>query len=186
MAMVHQHIRKLSRKTVYKNRWMQVHEDAVRFPDGSEGNYGVVDKPDFALIIPRHDDGRFQLVEQYRYPVGGRYWEFPQGSWESVQSADLEQVALGELEEETGFKAKSLTKLGHLFEAYGFSNQGFDVFLAGGLVPGQANREQSEQDMATAAFTRQELVEMIRSGKIKDAPTIAALGLLSMSEQAEA
>ncbi|CTQ75437.1 NUDIX domain-containing protein [Roseibium alexandrii] len=173
---------KLSRKTVYKNRWMQVHEDAVRFPDGSEGIYGLVDKPDFALIIPRHDDGRFQLVEQYRYPVGGRYWEFPQGSWEGVQNADLEQVALGELEEETGFKAKSLTKLGHLFEAYGYSNQGFDVFLAEGLTPGEVNRENTEQDMATAAFTRAEITDLIRSGDIKDAPTVAALGLLSMSE----
>ncbi|EEE48084.1 NUDIX domain-containing protein [Roseibium alexandrii] len=173
---------KLSRKTVYKNRWMQVHEDAVRFPDGSEGIYGLVDKPDFALIIPRHDDGRFQLVEQYRYPVGGRYWEFPQGSWEGVQNADLEQVALGELEEETGFKATSLTKLGHLFEAYGFSNQGFDIFLAEGLTPGEVNRENAEQDMATAAFTRAEITDLIRSGGIKDAPTVAALGLLSMSE----
>jgi ADP-ribose pyrophosphatase len=173
---------KLSRKTVYKNRWMQVHEDAVRFPDGSEGIYGLVEKPDFALIIPRHDDGRFQLVQQYRYPVGGRYWEFPQGSFESEPDADLEQVALGELEEETGFKATSLTKLGHLFEAYGFSKQGFDVFLAEGLTPGEVNRENTEQDMATAAFTRAEITDLIRSGDIKDAPTVAALGLLSMSE----
>ncbi len=132
-----QGIRKLSRMTVYKNLWMQVHEDAVRFPDGSEGIYGLVDKPDFALIIPRHDDGRFQLVQQYRYPVRGRYWEFPQGSWEGEQNADLEHVALSELEEETGFKAKSLTKLGHLFEAYGFANQGFDVYLAEELTPGE-------------------------------------------------
>lgn len=177
-----QGIRKLSRKTVYKKRWMQVHEDAVRFPDGSEGIYGLVDKPDFALIIPRHDNGRFQLVEQYRYPVGGRYWEFPQGSWEGVQNADLEQVALGELEEETGFKAKSLTKLGHLFEAYGYSNQGFDVYLADGLTHGEVRRDTTEQDMATAAFTRAEISNMIRSGEIKDAPTVAALGLLSLSE----
>lgn len=179
-------IGKLSRKTVYKNRWMQVHEDAVRFPDGSEGIYGLVDKPDFALIIPRHEDGRFQLVEQYRYPVGGRYWEFPQGSWESVQNVDLEHVALGELEEETGFKATSLTKLGHLFEAYGFSNQGFDVFLAEGLVPGKVKRETTEQDMATAAFTHAEITSLIRSGGIKDAPTVAALGLLSLSEESGA
>lgn len=181
-----QGIRKLSRKTVYQNRWMQVHEDAVRFPDGSEGIYGLVDKPDFALIIPRHEDGRFQLVEQYRYPVGGRYWEFPQGSWEGVQNADLKRVALGELEEETGFKATSLTKLGHLFEAYGYSNQGFDVFLAEGLVQGKLKRERTEQDIETAAFTRAEITSMIHLGQIKDAPTIAALGLFSLSEQSGA
>lgn len=110
-------IEKLARRTVYKNRWMKVHEDSVRFPDGSEGIYGVVDKEDFTLIVPRHDDGHYQLVQQFRYPVGGRYWEFPQGSWETKPGTAPEKVALGELEEETGFTTKSLTKLGHLFES---------------------------------------------------------------------
>ncbi|MFF3500665.1 hypothetical protein [Streptomyces sp. NPDC003247] len=38
-----------------------------------------MDKPDFVLVVPRERDG-FHLVEQYRYPVGGRFWEFPQGA----------------------------------------------------------------------------------------------------------
>lgn len=175
-------IKQLKRKTVYENRWMKVHEDDVQFPDGSKGIYGVVDKEDFVLIIPRHRNGHFQLVQQFRYPVEGRYWEFPQGSWETKPGSNPEQVALGELEEETGFKARQLRKLGHLFEAYGFSNQGFHVFLADDLEPGETRRDREEQDMITAAFTRDEIVDMISSGHIKDAPTIAALGLLSISE----
>jgi ADP-ribose pyrophosphatase len=161
---------------------MKVHEDTVRFPDGSEGIYGVVDKEDFALIVPRHADGRFQLVQQYRYPVGGRYWEFPQGSWETKPGSNPKQVALGELEDETGFKAKSLIKLGHLFEAYGFSNQGFHAFLDTGLEEGTVDRDNEEQDMLTASFSLGEFNDMIRSGQIKAAPTIAALGLLAISE----
>ena len=138
-------IRKLSRRTVYKNRWMKVHEDAVGFPDGSEGIYGVVDKEDFALIVPRHGEGRYQLVQQYRYPVGGRFWEFPQGSWETRPGSNPEEVALGELEEETGLRASSLVRLGHLYEAYGYSNQGFHVFLATGLREGNINRDREGQ-----------------------------------------
>lgn len=175
-------IQKRSRRTVYKNRWMSVHEDAVMFPDGTEGIFGIVDKEDFALVIPRHDNGHFQLVQQFRYPVGDRYWEFPQGSWETKPGADPGRVAMGELEEETGFRAKSLIKLGHLFEAYGYSNQGFHVFLATGLEPGQPNRDKEEQDMLTQKFCREDIHEMITSGQIKDAPTIAALGLLAISE----
>lgn len=175
-------IKKLSRQTVYENRWMKVHEDVVRFPDGSDGLYGVVDKEDFVLIVPRHADGRFQLVEQFRYPVGGRYWEFPQGSWETRPGTDPEKVALAELAEETGFRAASLIRLGHLFEAYGFSNQGFHVFLASGLQGGQPDREREEQDMQTASFSLAEINDMITSGHIKDAPTIAALGLLAISD----
>jgi len=172
----------LSRRTVYENRWMTVHEDAVCFPDGSTGLYGIVDKEDFALIVPRHADGTFQLIQQYRYPVGERFWEFPQGSWETRPGTDPETVALGELEEETGFRAKSLTKLGHLFEAYGYSNQGLHVFLAADLEPGQLNREPGEQGMVTQAFERQQIDKMIGSGQIKDVATIAALGLLAIFE----
>jgi ADP-ribose pyrophosphatase len=129
-----------------------------------------------------HEDGRFQLVQQYRYPVGARYWEFPQGSWETGPEVDPETVALGELQEETGFHAGSLTKLGHLFEAYGFSNQGFHIFLATQLTAGKTNRDNEEQDMQTAAFSRDEINEMIEVGQIKDAPSIAALGLLALSK----
>jgi hypothetical protein len=61
---------------------MAVREDEVVLPDGRPGVYFVVDKPDFALVVPREDDGSLWLVEQYRYPVGRRSWEFPQGSWD--------------------------------------------------------------------------------------------------------
>ncbi|WP_108852008.1 NUDIX domain-containing protein [Albidovulum aquaemixtae] len=175
-------IRRLDRRTAYENKWMKVHEDTVKFPDGSEGIYGIVDKEDFVLIIPRHGNGCFQLVRQFRYPVAGRYWEFPQGSWETKPGSDPEKVALGELEEETGFRATSLLRLGHLFEAYGFSNQGFHVFLANELELGTADRDHEEQGMETAMFSQEEIVKMISAGQIKDAPTIAALGLLAISE----
>ena len=71
-----------STRFVYENRWMRVREDTIRRRDGSTGIYGVVEKPDFVVIVPVDDDGRVHLVEPYRYPVKGRYWEFPQGSWE--------------------------------------------------------------------------------------------------------
>src|SRR5690606_9465793 len=67
-------------RVVYRNPWMTVREDVIRHADGSPGIYGVVEKPDFALVLPRWSRG-FWLVEQYRYPVGRRACKFPQGSW---------------------------------------------------------------------------------------------------------
>ena len=175
-------VSKISGEVVYENRWMKVREDIVQYPDGTKGIYGVVDKEDFALIIPRHENGDFQLVQQYRYPVGARYWEFPQGSCETQPGTDPYEVAKGELEEETGFTSNSLKKLAHLFEAYGFSSQGFHIFLADQLVLGRKKRDHEEQGMITHRFSLEEINEMIRSGQIKDAPTIAALGILSFSK----
>src|SRR5207302_2757136 len=79
-------------RIVYGNRWMRVREDRIERTNGAPGLYSVVEKLDYSLIMPRDDQGVF-LVEQYRYPVQGRYWEFPQGTWEERPEADPTEVA---------------------------------------------------------------------------------------------
>jgi 8-oxo-dGTP pyrophosphatase MutT (NUDIX family) len=160
-----------------------VREDAVRRPDGSAGVYSVVDKPDFALVIPAEPAG-FHLVEQYRYPVGGRYWEFPQGTGPAGTAPEPEALARAELAEETGLRAERWERLGHLHCAYGMSSQGFDVFLATGLTPGPTAREASEQDMRQRLVSRADFEAMIRAGRITDDSTLAAYALLLMREAA--
>lgn len=166
-------------RIVYENRWMRVREDSIRRPDGSAGIYGVVEKPDFAVIVPL-DESRLHLVEQFRYPVGGRYWELPQGAWEDRPGADPLDVARGELREETGLEAAEMIHAGHLFEAYGYCNQGYHVFLARGLRPSTRSVGSEEQDMVSRAFPIEEVERMVRDGEIKDATTVATLGLLHL------
>jgi len=175
-------IRRLSTRVVYENRWMRVREDQVRRADGSDGVYGVVEKPDFALIVPLADDGGLWVVEEFRYPVGERFCEFPQGSWEDRPDAHPDLLARSELREETGLQAASLRRLGHLYEAYGFSNQGFDVWLATGLREGRADRSPEEQGMRARKLDRAEWNAMIAGGRVKDAPSVAAYGLLLLEE----
>ncbi len=69
----------------------------------------------------------------------GRYWE--QGAWEQKPGADPLEVARSELREETGLDADRMIYAGHLFEAYGYSNQGYHVYLTTGLRQGGADRE---------------------------------------------
>lgn len=71
---------------------MRVREDSIRYRDGSTGIYGVVEKPNFVVIVAREADGRIHLVQQFRYPVAGRYWELPQGAWELRPEADPLEV----------------------------------------------------------------------------------------------
>ena len=172
-------IDQLSSREVYRSRWMAVREDRVRFPDGTLGTYSVVDKQDFVLVIPEADGG-FWLVEQYRYPVGSREWEFPQGGWPAGHSGSPEELAAAELREETGLRAGALTHLGRLFAAYGYSSQSYDVYVAGDLEPGEPNRESTEQDMVHRWFAATEVRAMIADGRLRDAHTVAALGLLDL------
>ncbi|WP_250005489.1 NUDIX hydrolase [Actinoplanes sp. M2I2] len=171
---------RVSSRVVYRNPWMTVREDEVRRPDGSPGIFGVVEKPDFALVLPRFPGG-FWMVEQFRYPVGRRAWEFPQGSWGRDATGDPIALARQELAEETGLRAGSLTHLGHLFEAYGYSTQGFDVYLATDLEEGEPDREVTEQDMIHRRVHDDEVTAMIRSGHIVDAPSVAALTLYRLA-----
>jgi 8-oxo-dGTP pyrophosphatase MutT (NUDIX family) len=173
-------IETLGTRIVYENRWMRVREDAIRRRDGSEGIYGVIEKPDFAVIVALEEYGGIHLVQQYRYPVGARYWEFPQGSWEQKPGADPTEVARGELREETGLIAANMVHAGHLFEAYGYSNQGYHVYLATGLRRSEMALDHEEQDLISRAFPPPELERMIRDGEIKDATTVAAFGLLRL------
>src|SRR3954454_21052011 len=171
-------MRVVSSREVYRNNWMSVREDATELSDGSRGIYGVVDKPDFALVIPREADGSLWLVEQYRYPVARRAWEFPQGSWTNPGAGPPEELAAAELREETGLRADELRHLGHLCTAYGFCSQGYDVWLATGLHEGEHDREASEQDMRHVRVSSQEFERLISAGDVIDSATVAAYSLL--------
>jgi len=166
---------------VYRNPWIRVREDAVEHADGSPGVYGVIEKAHFALVLPAEQDG-FWLVEQYRYPLGRRAWEFPQGTWGQGSDGTPEELARAELAEETGLRAGGLRHLGHLDLAPGMSTQEFDVWLATDLTQGPTAREATEADMRHAFVPETELRAMVRAGRFTDGPSLAAYALLLLQE----
>ncbi len=171
----------LRSREIYRNRWMVLHEDDVRFPGGHEGIYGWVTKPHFVVVVPLFPDGTLELVRVYRYPLGRSLWEFPQGAWETEPGADPVEVAHGELREETGLTAGTLEKTADMHAAYGFVDHPFTVFLATDLTRGAPQREATELAMTSARFTLDQIVQMIAEGEITDAQTIAALGHLRLT-----
>lgn len=174
-------IRTVGSREVYRNNWLTLREDDIRRPDGSAGIYAVVDKPTYALVIPRDvsaEGQRFHLVEQFRYPLGQRRWEFPQGTAPGRADIDPAELAARELREETGLSAASMTEIGLLDVAPGMSSQRGRVFLATGITEGPHDREHEEQDMRSAWFGRAELEQMMRAGMVTDAQTLAAWTLM--------
>jgi ADP-ribose pyrophosphatase len=165
-----------STRVVYENRWMRLHEDRTAFADGREGLYAWVEKPPAAVIVPI-DGADVWLVEQFRHPPKARFWEFPQGAWEDAPSAEPEELARGELLEETGLRAARMERLGRLFFAYGMSDQYFDVWLASELEAGPQQLEETEHGLRTERFALAEVEQMMRDGRIADAASVAAFGL---------
>ncbi len=162
----------LASREIYRNRWMVLREDEILRSNGERGIYGVVEKHDAAIILPV-DQGRVWLVEQYRYTIGERALELPQGGWEK-HVENPEDLARGELKEETGLEAAEMTRLGSLWIAYGFTRQLQHIFLATGLTLGETERDAEEHDLLVRPVAVEEFEEMMLDGVIRDGCTLAA------------
>jgi len=165
----------LASREVYRNRWMRVREDEILRSNGERGIYGVVEKHEAAIILPI-DQGKVWLVEQFRYTIGERALELPQGGWE-MEVENPEELARGELKEETGLEAAQMVHLGELWIAYGFTRQKQHVYLATGLTHAEKEPDSEEHDIVVRAVSVEEFEELMRSGKICDGCTLAAWGL---------
>jgi 8-oxo-dGTP pyrophosphatase MutT (NUDIX family) len=172
-------IKTISSREVYRNPWTRVREDVIERADGVRGVYGIVDKDPACLIIPLEmtAEGEFlTLVEQYRYTVGGRFMEFPQGGWEQADAVP-EEMARGELREETGLRAERMTLLTTLQIGYGVLNQKQHIYLAEGLSQGERELDAEESDLVVHRVSVAEFEAMLLDGRIVDGCSAAAWGI---------
>ncbi len=172
-------IKTISTREVYRNAWTSVREDVIEHANGQRGIYGVVDKDPACIVIPLEQtpEGDFLwLIGQFRYTVLGRFLEFPQGGWEQPDIVP-EELARGELKEETGLTAGRLTQITTLQIAYGVMNQKHHVFLAEDLNPGIAEPDHEETDLTVHRVPVAEFESMLLDGRIVDNCTAAAWGI---------
>jgi 8-oxo-dGTP pyrophosphatase MutT (NUDIX family) len=167
----------LEPRTIYANKWMTFRADRIRRADGSEGEYSFIVRKPCAIIIP-WDGTRLTLIEQYRYPLQGRFWEFPAGALDADEGeATGEEIARAELVQETGLKAGTMTPLGVFQIAPGITNQVCYAFLAEDLVQGPAEPDAEEVDLRVGQFSIADFWQMVREGGVQDGLSLAAMAL---------
>ena len=172
-------IKTISTREVYRNAWTSVREDVIERPDGRRGLYGVIDKDPACIIVPieRTVEGEFlYLVEQYRYTVRRQAIEFPQGGWETSDFVP-EELARGELREETGLEAERMTHITDLQIAYGVMNQLHHIFVAEGLTQGETDPDPEEHDLKLHRVRVADFESMLLDGRVVDNCTAAAWGV---------
>ena len=89
-----------------------------------------------AVVILAETEGKVILIEQSRVPLGGRTClELPAGLVGDEDDKSVEETAIKELEEETGFTAGRIERLGHFFSSPGMVAEGFDLVRADDVRP---------------------------------------------------
>jgi ADP-ribose pyrophosphatase len=87
-----------------------------------------------AVAILAETGGKVILVEQPRVAIGSRCVELPAGLvGDTDPAATVEETAVKELEEETGYTAESIERLGDFHASPGMVSEGFTLVRAHGL-----------------------------------------------------
>jgi ADP-ribose pyrophosphatase len=160
----------ISSHEVYKCNLFQVTEDeAIDKKTGFHIKRSVVRHAGSAVVMAVDDKKRILLVRQYRLPADKYLWELTAGKVDAGEKPL--QAAKRELAEETGYKAKTWTKLASFFVSPGYVQERMTIYLATDLTAGESAPMEDER-IETKWFKRKEVAKMIEDGEIDDAKTI--------------
>ena len=114
-----------------------------------------------AVVLAEHE-GKVILVEQYRVPLGTRCLELPAGLvGDEDEHATVEETAIKELEEETGFTAERIERLGDFHSSPGMVAESFTLVRAHGVRRiGEGGGDENE-DINVHLVARQDISTFI-------------------------
>jgi 8-oxo-dGTP pyrophosphatase MutT (NUDIX family) len=146
-------------------------------PNGSQGEYNVIDHDDAVFIVAMDENGLLYLIGQYRYSTSMYSLEVPAGGSDGKNPLS---AAKRELQEETGLVAKEWKLLGKIQSANGFLNEFAHIFLATNLTNSKIHDQETEGITELQKVSLEKALSMIRQGEITDCPSIAAISLVAI------
>ena len=164
--------KRLNRTLSYQGKILKVYTDQVEV-NGRESNWDYIHHNGGAAVVPVTEEGKILMVKQYRNALDRFTLEIPAGALDSVRESGMECVAR-ELEEETGYIAKSIEWLISTNSWAAFTNEKVEIFVARDLVPSKQNFDE-EESIELQTYTLDELKEKIFSGEITDSKTVAGI-----------
>jgi ADP-ribose pyrophosphatase len=167
----------LDSKVVYEGKLFRVLQDHLIEPGGRESHRDVIRHNGSVVILAvdaskRKKDPWVVVERQYRHAAGQFLWELPAGKLDPGETPLT--GAVRELAEETGYQAKKWSALVEYFASPGFLGESMKVFLAEGLIAGDAHPE-ADEEIDFRLVKLSDLLEMIDKGKIVDGKTLTTV-----------
>jgi len=167
----------LSSQLIYRGRAVRLRLDTLQMPGSRETTREIVEHDDCVAIIAIDAEDRVLLVKQFRKPVERELLEIPAGGIDPGE--DPEAAVSRELSEETGYLPQKIERLGGFYSTPGYGTEYLYLYLATDLTPCQLFAEDTES-ISLVRVTLEQVPELITSGSICDAKSIA--GLLTFLE----
>ena len=162
----------LTSELVLEGGMLRVKRDQVRLPSGNQSQREFIMHPGAVLVIPLLDNGNLLLERQFRYPLNRVFIELPAGKIDPDEAILV--TGQRELLEETGYTAQEWVYLGLQHPCIGYSDEVIYMFIARGLLAGEAMQDEDEQlELFEASLDA--CLEMVATQQITDAKTILAL-----------
>lgn len=162
------------RRIIHSGKVFSLLKENVTLDNGVTTDTEYLVHPGATAIVPMINESRVLLLKQYRHALKEYIWEIPAGTLDPEES--VINCARRELIEETGYAADCWQKLGAITPVPGYSNERIHLFLATDLQPAEQDLDQDEIiDVHEVEFS--EALEMVKTGAIQDAKSIAGLFL---------
>lgn len=167
-------ITRIKRELIHKGAILDIYKDTMQLPNGNTEEWDFVShRKGAAAVVAVRDDGKVLMVRQYRPALERETLEIPAGARDSV-TEDTKICALRELEEETGYRAGTVSFLISLKTTVAFCDEFIDVYLAENLTKTEQHLDDAEE-IGVEAWDIDKLCKLIYQGRIQDAKTVAAL-----------
>jgi len=163
-----------SDETVFKGLLIDVSHMQVLLPNGQTAAREIVHHKGAAAVIPVDADGNVYMVRQHRVVMDLMTLEIPAGKLDHIGEPTYD-VAVRELEEETGLRAEKMEFLTDIVTTPGFCTEHIGLYLATGLSQHEDHPDEDEY-LHVVKLPLKEAVARVMSGELRDAKT--ALGLL--------
>lgn len=163
--------KKIKGKRIYEGKILNLDVDKVELPDGSVATRECVRHHGGAAVL-YVVGGRVLLVKQFRYAYGKEIYEIPAGKLE--EGEDPKQAAQRELKEETGYVANEIIPFLKIYPTPGYTDEIIRVYLAKNCYLNSQKLDEGEF-LNVSLVKIEDVLEMIESGEICDAKTVAAI-----------